>query len=257
MNEPSSSPDGAACPQRLRVLLLEDDSHEVAQIQERLAEAGLACDFSRVQTEDEFQAALSGPGPDVILADTLLPSWDCFEALRTAAAARPDVPFLFVTEAASEERAIEGLRNGATDYVLKDRLGRLGPAVGRAVREARERAQGQRLEVELRRRVAQLAEAERRQKQFLAVLAHELRNPLAPIRYVLPLLHSAARKDRDVAEACAVLERQVRHLTSLVDDLLDVFRISHQQLRLEVEALDLTDLVRQVAADHRTTAEEA
>jgi two-component system CheB/CheR fusion protein len=96
-----------------------------------------------------------------------------------------------------------------------------------------------------------LRDADRRKDQFLAVLSHELRNPLAPIRNSLHLLKLSPPGSDSALRAQQVMERQVGHLTRLVDDLLDATRISHGKLKLQREHLDLADLVQRTAEDHR------
>lgn len=112
----------------------------------RLEEADLACRITRVQTRDEFEHALGQDALDIILSDYRLPMYDGLSAMRLAVQRRPDVPFIFVSGTIGEEAAIEALTKGATDYVLKQEMIRLGPAVQRALREAqswRERRQAE------------------------------------------------------------------------------------------------------------------
>jgi DNA-binding response OmpR family regulator len=174
--------------QHLKVLLLEDDPLDAELILARLADGGYECASTRVWTRGKFEAELARDCHDVILADFSLPAFDGLSALRLARDHCPHVPFLFVSGAMGEEVAIESLKNGATDYVLKQRLNRLVPAVRRALREANERSERHRLQQELQLRAEELAEAHRRKDEFLAMLSHELRNPLAPIRNSLQIL---------------------------------------------------------------------
>jgi two-component system CheB/CheR fusion protein len=97
-----------------------------------------------------------------------------------------------------------------------------------------------------------LREVDRNKNQFLAVLSHELRNPLAPITNSLYILDHAPAGSEQARRAQAVIGRQVGQLARLVDDLLDVTRISHNKLTLQRKRLDLNQLVRQTLADHRT-----
>ncbi len=135
----------------LRVLLLEDNPIDAELIQSLLDEDHFACEAHCVQTRAEFTAALRIADIDLILADYQLPSFDGFSALKLALSARPDLPFIFVSGTLGEEVAIEALKIGATDYVLKTRLSRLVPAVQRALREARERAELRKAEEAARR----------------------------------------------------------------------------------------------------------
>jgi signal transduction histidine kinase/CheY-like chemotaxis protein len=145
----------------LRILLLEDNSHDAELIQELLEAEHFVCDMTRAQTRAEFLAGLQDAGIDLILADYRLPSFDGLTALRLALDARADLPFIFVSGSLGEEVAIEALKIGATDYVVKSRLSRLVPSVQRALREARERAERSKAEEAFRRSEIYLAEAQR------------------------------------------------------------------------------------------------
>jgi PAS domain S-box-containing protein len=135
----------------LRILLLEDSPLDAELIGAQLSEGGIVCELARVQTRDAFVAALEEGGADLILADYGLPGIDGLSALRLARKILPRVPFILVSGALGEEVAIETLKRGATDYVLKHRLERLLPAIRRAIREAEERSERERAEEALRR----------------------------------------------------------------------------------------------------------
>jgi DNA-binding response OmpR family regulator len=145
----------------LRILLLEDDTADAELIQELLEVAHFVCDVTRAQTRAEFLDALDTADVDLILADYKLPAFDGLSALELALSARPNLPFIFVSGTLGEDVAIEALKIGATDYVLKTRLSRLVPSVQRALREAQERAERKKAEEALRRSEMYLAEAQR------------------------------------------------------------------------------------------------
>src|SRR5271157_3798359 len=130
----------------VRILHLEDDPADAELVQRTLESAAMDCRITRAQTRDEFDKALYGGRFDVILADYRLPDYDGVSALRLAQERCPDVPFIFVSGTMGEDAAIEGLTEGATDYVLKHRLSRLVPAVKRALREAENRRERKRAE---------------------------------------------------------------------------------------------------------------
>jgi PAS domain S-box-containing protein len=146
---------------RLRILSLEDDPNDAELIQAVLEGEEIECEVTRVDTRAEFLAAVEKGGIDLILADYTLPSFDGLSALKLAMISCPEVPFIFVSGTLGEEVAIEALKIGATDYVLKTRLPRLVPSVHRALREARDRAERARAETALRRSEAYLAAAQR------------------------------------------------------------------------------------------------
>ena len=134
----------------LRILILEDLPSDAELMVYELRQAGIAHSYRRVADREHFVAALAENWPDLILSDFHLPSFDGLEALALAQATCPDTPFIFVSGAMGEEVAIDTLKRGATDYVLKDRLSRLGPAVQRALREAEERRERRQAEAALR-----------------------------------------------------------------------------------------------------------
>jgi PAS domain S-box-containing protein len=144
----------------LRILLLEDDPGDAEVIQDLLESDHFVCDVTRVETRDEFLDALPRVGFDLILADYTLPSFDGLTALTLAQKICPDLPFIFVAGTLGEETAIDSLKRGATDYVLKTRLSRLAPSVKRALCEARERTERKKAETALRRSEMYLAEAQ-------------------------------------------------------------------------------------------------
>jgi PAS domain S-box-containing protein len=153
----------------VQILLLEDDSSDAELIQQLLEEDHFVCDFTRVQTRAEFLTALENDKIDLILSDYKLPSFDGLSALTLTSSARPDLPFIFVSGTLGEELAIEALKIGATDYVLKTRLSRLVPSVRRALREASERAERRKAE-EARQRAERAIQANER--RFRALIEH-------------------------------------------------------------------------------------
>ena len=136
---------------RLRMLYLEDDRTDAELVQDTLVAEGIECEVTRIETESDFVSALRRQKFDMILADYTLPSFDGLSALRIAHQQQPDLPFIFVSGTLGEEVAIEALKIGATDYVLKTRLSRLVPSVQRALREAKEKAERKRAEEVARR----------------------------------------------------------------------------------------------------------
>jgi two-component system CheB/CheR fusion protein len=113
-----------------------------------------------------------------------------------------------------------------------------------------------RAEQALRQSETELRDSDRRKSEFMAMLSHELRNPLAPIRNSLYVLGRAAPGSEQANRATAVINRQVEHLTGLVDDLLDITRISRGKIRLEQRRVELNDLVRRTIDDHRSLFEK-
>ena len=134
----------------LHILILEDDNADAELIKHELRKANITFTSKCVETREAFQENLEDFAPDLILADYTLPSFDGYSALRIVKEKCPDVPFIFVSGTIGEDIAIESLKNGATDYVLKDRISRLVPAVHRALREIEEKIEYRKAEKALK-----------------------------------------------------------------------------------------------------------
>jgi signal transduction histidine kinase len=222
----------------LRIVHLEDDPKDAALVQSTLEADGIVCSIRLVQTRDDFTVALECGAIDLILSDFSLPAFDGLSALDIAHTRCPDVPFIIVSGTLGEELAIDTLKRGATDYVLKQRLTRLVPAVHRAIQEVEERLQrkladrkreeySRKLQV-LSRRLVEAQETERRN------IARELHDEIGQALTVMQLnlqamlqLPGAAALSARLNESLVVVGRvleQVHDISlnlrpSILDDL--------------------------------------
>jgi diguanylate cyclase (GGDEF)-like protein len=142
---------GAAVRGEVRVLMVEDMVAEAELVMHQLRRAGIQGNFRRVARESDLRDALRQFRPDIVLSDFTMPGFDGMSALKIVREAAPDVPFMFVSGTIGEELAIEALRQGAVDYVLKSNLRRLVPAISRALEDAAARRQRQQQEAQIAR----------------------------------------------------------------------------------------------------------
>ena len=119
----------------LRILILEDSKGDVILIKHQLLAAELDFELKDVETQKEFEALFSNWNPHIILADYTLPTYDGLTALQMVRSSNFETPFIFITGTLSVELAVETLKQGATDFVLKEHFSRLGQAVKRAIEE--------------------------------------------------------------------------------------------------------------------------
>ena len=132
--------EATPAPSIIRILHLEDNENDHLLVKGMLEEAGLRCELSLARSREEFESVLRSGQYDLIISDYTLPSYDGLRALTLARESHSETPFIFFSGTIGEDVAVESLKTGATDYVVKQRPGRLVPAVRRALQEAEERA---------------------------------------------------------------------------------------------------------------------
>lgn len=166
----SDEPPSEVAIHRVRIIHLEDNLLDRELVAALLETHGIACDIVYAENRETFRVALEGEEADLIISDFSLPGYDGGKALEVARQLRSEVPFIFFSGTLGEEAAVESLKKGATDYVLKQRPERLMVAVRRALQEAAARTARQRVEQELRARDALLRNIMENVEDLIAVV---------------------------------------------------------------------------------------
>ncbi len=214
--------------QKVNILNLEDAPNDAELNEATLLEGGIACEIRRVETRQDFLDAIERETFDVILADYSLPSFDGLSALTLARERYPDIPFIFVSGALGEEVAIQALKNGATDYVLKDKLSRLAPAVRRALNERKQKRERENAE-----------NAQRKQSEFLRNVFESLAHPFYVVdvqNYEVIMANSATYREAKTDRSyCYTIAHHIDHPCSTADHPCPLERIKATKLPTVVE----------------------
>ena len=219
----------------LNILHLEDDPHDAELVHSALNAGGIPCAITNVHHESAFVAALEGGGVDLILSDYTLPGFDGMSAMRIANLGWPAIPLIFVSGTLGEERAVESLRSGATDYVLKGNLARLAPAVLRAMDEVEARAERGRLE-------AQVIEAQKMEVlgQLAAGVAHDFNNILAVIMGCSELITAGLARNSPLL----LYSKEILHASERAAGLTRQLLVFSRKQTVQAAVLDLNEVVK-------------
>jgi signal transduction histidine kinase len=229
---------GAGRP--LRVLFVEDSEDDFRILRRELTRGGFALEHRRVEDAAGLAAALDEPW-DVVLCDYSLPGFGAMQAFALVQARGLDLPFLIVSGTIGEERAVEAMRAGVHDFILKDRLTRLPAAVEREVKEAASRAARRRAEEALLR-----TEKLRSLGQMATGIAHDLKNLLNPLGLHLELVDRALRKAQlEPPVAIETMREILRRGVETIDRLRAFGRVDPEPI---AETLDLAHATREAIA---------
>ena len=218
----------------LHILHLEDDPNDAALVHSTLEAEGITCATTLVHTREAFVAALEHGGIDLIISDFSLPGFDGLAAAEIVRARWPAIPVILVSGTLGEELAIDALKSGAMDYVLKERLAKLAPAVRRAMLEVDARVERQRLET-------QLIEAQKMEVigQLAGGVAHDFNNILAVIMGYTDWIAEDLGPDSPLRE----YTEEIRHASERAVGLTRQLLVFSRKQTVQPVVLDLNDAV--------------
>lgn len=236
----------------LRVLYLEDSKLDVELLRTILEEA-YQLDFTSVDNQQAFEKALlNKKSLDIILSDYSLPGFDAPAALTIAQKYCPDIPFICISGTIGEEKAVELLKQGAVDYILKDRMARLTSSIDRAMNEAEEKrilAEAQealkKQNKELRIAKQKAEESDHLKSVFLSNMSHEVRTPMNGIVGFSELL---IRSDDPIKQAKYVrtIQNSCEQLMHIINSIVDISLIEANQVHVSKTEVELEHIFNYV-----------
>src|SRR6267378_5595790 len=250
---------------KLRLLHLEDSSKDAELLRRKMSKEWPDCHILVVASEADFQHALKQGQFQLILADYRLPGFCGLAALALAQQHCPEIPFIFISGVMGEDVAVEAVKMGAADYVLKDRLARLVPAIRRALNEAEERArrrqaeeQVHRIQTELEQTNRDLLRKNKEIQNFYHTLSHELKTPLTSAREFISIVLDglAGPLTQNQADYLGIAKDSCNQLRICLNDLLDATRLETGKMTLDTKLCSLGALIEKATLTIKRTAAE-
>ncbi|HYA13391.1 MAG TPA: ATP-binding protein [Syntrophales bacterium] len=261
---------------RLDVLIVEDSEADTLLVIRILNRGGYDTTYERVDSAEAMRGALRKESWDLIISDYLMPGFSGTAALALLKKTGLDIPFIIVSGKIGEETAVEVMKAGAHDYIMKDNLQRLVPAIDRELKEAVVRRERRQAEEELKKyrehledlvkeRTEELSLAKERAEEadlmksaFLATMSHELRTPLNTIiGFTGILLQGLAGSLNDEQRTQMIMVKESAiHLLNLIRDVLDVTQIEAGRMKLRIEPLDMIKLIDKTVLAVKHLADE-
>ena len=233
---------------KLRVLIVEDDLSDAELVVHALERSGFDLERDTVQSPEEFKQKMRKNGYDIVLADYRLPGWSGMETVQILRRVGLDVPVIMVSGALGEDKAVECIKLGAADYVLKDNLARLPESVRRAMRERK-------LREENRQVLEELARSNRDLEQFAYVASHDLQEPLRMVATYTQLLAERylGKLDQNADKYIGYAVDGALRMQTLVQDLLTFSRVGRGGF--DPQLIDVSDVLRTVLMNLQASIE--
>ncbi len=234
---------------QVKVLVVDDSKPDAILLAKELQRAGYSVVTKRVDTPEDMERALASEKWDVILCDYIMPHFSGPLALELLHNKGLDIPIIIVSGQVGEDAAVEAMKLGANDYVMKTNLKRLGPVVEREIAEAIGRRQRRKAEEELKAKEEELRVARKIdaiKDEFIGLISHELKTPLTVIIGAANVAISAGVSQGEAREMMEEVARSAEALSAMVDNLLELSRYQSNRLNLQAKQINVDPIIHSV-----------
>ncbi|MBI3509302.1 MAG: response regulator [Bacteroidetes bacterium] len=200
--------------EKIKILAVEDNPTDAELLKRHLEKAGFNFDWMHVTTRKEYERALPEFKPDLVLADYHLPSLNGLEAFRIQQKKLPGIPFIIVSATIGEEKAVELIKSGVTDYALKDKIFTLGPKIERAIKEHEE-------EIEKKNADRKIKVQHEKLNEIAFLQSHQVRSPLASILGLIELIDFGNQKNPKNEKVFSNLKVALKDFDKVVRKIVD------------------------------------
>ena len=237
----------------LQVLIVEDSENDALLLVRELKRSGYAPTYDRVYTAASLNAALEKQPWDIIISDFVMPQFSGLEALKMIRGKGFDVPIIIMSGKISDETAVMAMKAGASDYIMKDNLTRLGPAIERELYETAMRIESEKASTALRERedeLRSLKKVNQLKDEFIGLVSHELRTPLTVILGALSTVITEEEKlsRRELKQLVGDAYSEAENLSDILANLLELARAQANRLQINEEPVNISEIINTVLA---------
>lgn len=230
-----------------RILLIEDSASDAELLIYELKKSGFDPDWTRVIDADELEKMLNEKDWDLILCDYGLPKFTGLDAIKMIKKINPDIPVILVSGMVGEEKAVEVMRAGANDYILKDNLTRLALAVNRELKEYKSKKEAEIREMEFKKQLIlakdKAEESDRLKTAFLANMSHELRTPMNVVLGFTEILKDDTLPVEERRNYLELIHQSGNTMVQLLSDIMDISKIESGSMTIIKEKNIIHDLI--------------
>lgn len=240
----------------VRILILEHEPDDIELLHYELRKGGLRYSPTVVQEREDYERALRDLKPDIVLSDYVLPNFDGATAFNIKKEISPHIPFIIVSGTIGEENAVELIKAGVTDYVLKDKLFTVVTKIGRALKESREHREKKEQEEKLEKYARELERSNKELEEFAYITSHDLQEPLRMVGSFLQLLQQRYKDklDKEANDYIYYAVDGAARMKRMISDLLNYSRTNKEW---QIAPVDISETIQEALKNLRASINDS